>query len=176
MRVTPHIARNDSYWGSAVLAKLAQTPRYQVSQRKRKRVEEIFGCAKSVGRGRKLCYLGLERDRLWTEMTAVACNVVHLSNLAAVPTRSRGKMTGLDGPSGRRNLHAGHCQPELPVTPAQKPPRTTHWLSSFLLQHRASSQMSGGFSTLSQPRRCFGLRMLVPAVGANPHEPALNGF
>jgi transposase len=86
LRVTPHIARRDSWWGSAVLAKLAPTPGYQVSQRKRKRVEEIFGWAKTVGGCRKLRYLGLERNRLWTEMTAAAYNLVRMSNLAAVPT------------------------------------------------------------------------------------------
>jgi hypothetical protein len=49
-------------------------------------VEEIFGWAKTVGGGRKLRYLGLERNRLWTEMTAAAYNLVRMSNLAAVPT------------------------------------------------------------------------------------------
>jgi len=85
LRVTPHIARKDSYWGSAALAKLAQTPGYQVSQRKRKRVEEIFGWTKTVGGGRKLRYLGVERNRLWAEMTAAAYNLVRMSKLVAVP-------------------------------------------------------------------------------------------
>jgi transposase len=39
LRVTPHVAHRESFWGSSVLAKLAPTPEYQVSQRKRKRVE-----------------------------------------------------------------------------------------------------------------------------------------
>jgi transposase len=39
LRVTPHIARKDGYRGSPHLATLAQTPGYQVSQRKRMRVE-----------------------------------------------------------------------------------------------------------------------------------------
>jgi transposase len=86
LRVTPHIARKDGYWGSPHLAQLARTPGYQVSQRKRKRVEEIFGWTKTVGGGRKLRYLGVERNRLWAEMTAAAYNLVRMSNLAAVPT------------------------------------------------------------------------------------------
>jgi hypothetical protein len=52
-----------------------------VSQRKRNRVEEISGCAKTVGGGRRLRNLGLERKWLWTEMTAAAYNLVRLSNL-----------------------------------------------------------------------------------------------
>lgn len=54
LRVIPHVARRESLWGSSLLAKLALTPEYQVSQRKRKRVEEIFGWTKTVGAGRKL--------------------------------------------------------------------------------------------------------------------------
>ncbi|MGH7691979.1 MAG: IS5 family transposase [Candidatus Dormibacteria bacterium] len=84
-RVTPHIARKESLWGSSVLAKLAPTPGYQVSQRKRKRVEEIFGWTKTVGGGRKLRYKGLDRNRLWAEMTAAAYNRVRMSKLLAVP-------------------------------------------------------------------------------------------
>ncbi|HVD03259.1 MAG TPA: transposase, partial [Candidatus Dormibacteraeota bacterium] len=60
--VSPHIARKESFWGSAVLAKLAPTPGDQASQRKRKRVEEIFGCTKTVAGGRKLRYKGVERN------------------------------------------------------------------------------------------------------------------
>ena len=62
LKMVPHIARKESFWGSAVLAKLAPTPGYQVSQRKRKRVEEIFGWTKTVGGGRKLRYKGVDRE------------------------------------------------------------------------------------------------------------------
>ena len=86
LQVTPHRARRDSWWGGAVLAKLAPTSGYQMSQRKRKRVEEIFAWTKTVGGGRKLRYLGLEYNRLWTEVTAAAYHLVRTSNLAAVPT------------------------------------------------------------------------------------------
>ena len=82
MRVTPHVARRESYWGSALLARLATTPGYQVSQRKRKRVEEIFGWTKTVGGSRKLRYKGVERNRLWVEMTMAAYNLVRMGKLA----------------------------------------------------------------------------------------------
>ena len=85
LRVTPHIARKNSFWGSAVLAKLAPTPGYRVSQRKRKRVEEIFGWTKTVAGGRKLRYKRVERNRLWAEMTAAAYNLVRMSKLVPVP-------------------------------------------------------------------------------------------
>jgi hypothetical protein len=38
------------------------------------------------GRVRKLRYLGLERNRLWSEMTGAAYDLVRMSNLAAGPT------------------------------------------------------------------------------------------
>ena len=57
-----------------------------MSQRRRKRVEEIFGWAKTVGGGRKLRYLGVERNRLWAELTAATFKLFRMSDLVAVPT------------------------------------------------------------------------------------------
>ena len=81
LRVTPQVARRESCWGSALLARLATTPAYQVSQRKRKRVEEIFGWTKTVGAGRKLRYKGVARNQLWAEMTLAAYNLVRMGKL-----------------------------------------------------------------------------------------------
>ncbi|HUY53761.1 MAG TPA: IS5 family transposase [Candidatus Nanopelagicaceae bacterium] len=86
MGVAPHIAMRESWWANGHLARLQGTAGYQVSQRRRKRVEEIFGWAKTVGGGRKLRYLGVERNRLWVELTAAAFNLVRMSNLVAVST------------------------------------------------------------------------------------------
>ena len=41
---------------------------YRLSQRARKRVEEVFGWVKTVAGGRKLRYCGVERNRFWMEM------------------------------------------------------------------------------------------------------------
>ena len=57
-----------------------------MSRRRRKRAEEIFGWAKTVGGGRKLRYLGVERNRLRAELTAAAFKLVRMSDLVAVPT------------------------------------------------------------------------------------------
>jgi len=54
---------------------------YQISQRIRKRIEEIFGWIKTVGGGRKLRYKGLERNQLWAELTTAAYNLVRLAKL-----------------------------------------------------------------------------------------------
>jgi hypothetical protein len=52
--VTPHLAQNDKRrGGSAIDQRTTPHPGYEASQRKRKRVEEIFGWLKTVGLLRK---------------------------------------------------------------------------------------------------------------------------
>ena len=58
---------------------------YKVSQRLRKRVEEIFGWVKTAGGGRKLRYIGLARNGLWAELTATAYNLVRMAKLISQP-------------------------------------------------------------------------------------------
>jgi IS5 family transposase len=82
-RVTPHVAQNTSGRRSAIDARTTRHAGYPVSQRIRKRVEEIFGWWKTVGGGRKLRYLGIARNQLWAELTATAYNLVRMANLAA---------------------------------------------------------------------------------------------
>ncbi len=81
---TPHIAQNITpYRGSNIPYRIADTPGYGLSQRFRKRIEEIFGWFKTVGGMRKLRYVGVRRNRFWLEMTSSAYNLVRMGNLAA---------------------------------------------------------------------------------------------
>ena len=57
-RVTPHVARNTSRRRSAIDGRTTRHPGYAVSQRLRKRVEEIFGWMKTVGGLRRTRYRG----------------------------------------------------------------------------------------------------------------------
>jgi transposase len=79
MNITPHVARRQT---SKVDRRTIRHAGYQASQRIRKRVEEIFGWVKTVGGGRKLRYRGIERNRLWWELTAVAYNLLRMAKLA----------------------------------------------------------------------------------------------
>jgi transposase len=79
MKITPHVACRKT---SKVDRRTTRHPGYQVSQRIRKRIEEIFGWVKTVGGGRKLRYKGIERNQLWWELTAVAYNLVRMAKLA----------------------------------------------------------------------------------------------
>ena len=49
MNVTPHVAQNDTNRRSAIDQRTTHHDGYRVSQRKRKRIEEVFGWMKTVG-------------------------------------------------------------------------------------------------------------------------------
>ena len=82
MNITAHIAgKNASY--SSIDGRTTRHPGYVVSQRKRKRVEEIFGWLKTVGLMRKTKHRGVGRvGWMFTFATAVY-NLVRMRNLAA---------------------------------------------------------------------------------------------
>jgi transposase len=81
MEITPHIAQNDTNRRSAVDERTTRHAGYQVSQRKRKRIEEVFGWMKSIGLLRKLRHRGLERVGWMFTFTAAAYNLVRIRNL-----------------------------------------------------------------------------------------------
>ena len=85
MNVTPHVAQNQSGRRSAADDRTAGQLGYLVSQRMRKRVEGIFGWWKTVAGGRKLGYIGIQRNQLWAELTSAAYNHVRMANLCPVP-------------------------------------------------------------------------------------------
>ena len=80
--VTPQVAKHTNKRRSAIDGRVTGHRGYGISQRKRKRVEEIFGWIKTVGGGRKLRYLGVARNQLWAELTAAAYNLVRMARLA----------------------------------------------------------------------------------------------
>ena len=62
--LTPHAAQNTNGRSSAIDGRTTRQPGYAISQRIRKRVEEIFGWMKTVGGFRKTRYKGLDRTGL----------------------------------------------------------------------------------------------------------------
>ena len=83
--VTPHVAQNDRRRRSAVDGRTTRHAGYARSQRRRKLVEEVCGWIKTVGGGRKLRFVGLERNRCWLELTAAAYNLVRMARLQTAP-------------------------------------------------------------------------------------------
>jgi transposase len=80
--VTPHIAQTrDKRRRSAVDGRTVRHPGYSVSQRIRKRVEEIFGWAKTVACFRKTRFKGRDRTQLAAHFVAAAYNILRISKL-----------------------------------------------------------------------------------------------
>jgi hypothetical protein len=80
-QITPHVTQNTSGRRSAIDGRTTRHPGYAISQRIRKRVEEVFGWTKTVGGGRKLRYIGLERNQFWAELTTATYNLVRMVRL-----------------------------------------------------------------------------------------------
>ena len=80
-KVTPHVAQKKH---SAIDGRTTRHAGYQVSQQKRKRVEEIFGWLKTVGMLRKTRHKGLRRVGWVFTFAASAYNLVRMRTLAPV--------------------------------------------------------------------------------------------
>lgn len=88
--VTPHVAQNrNRKGGSTIDGRTTRHAGYAVSQRIRKRVEEIFGWMKTVGGFRKTRYRGLERTGLCGYLVGTAYNLVRMTRLLMKPTTLR---------------------------------------------------------------------------------------
>jgi transposase len=80
--VTPHVAQNTTRrGGSAIDGRTTRHPGYHLSQRVRKRVEEIFGWLKTVGGMRKTRFRGAARVGWMFTWALAAYNLVRMRNL-----------------------------------------------------------------------------------------------
>jgi transposase len=81
---TPHVAQNSANnRRSAIDARTTRHPVHVISLRLRKRIEEPFGWIKTIAGGRKLRYIGLQRNRAWFLMAGAAYNVIRIAALDA---------------------------------------------------------------------------------------------
>jgi transposase len=80
-KVTPHVAQKQK--GSAIDARTTRHPGYQISQRIRKRVEEIFGWLKTIGTLRKVKLRGQPNVESLFLFALSAYNLVRMRNLQA---------------------------------------------------------------------------------------------
>jgi transposase len=84
MHVTPHVAQNTGrLGGSAIDAKTTRHPGYAVSQRIRKKIEEIFGWIKTVGNFRRTRYKGTAKTQLAAYFVGSAFNLIRIAKLTA---------------------------------------------------------------------------------------------
>jgi transposase len=99
-KVTPHVARNTSGRRSAIDGRTTRHGGYAVSQRIRKRVEEIFGWMKTVGGFRRTRrYRGLDRTGLAGYLVATAYNLVRMAKLLTAPPPDRAPLAQAGWPT-----------------------------------------------------------------------------
>ena len=80
VQVTPHIAAKQVSY-TAIDGRTMRHPGYALSQRKRKRVEEIFGWLKTVGLMRKTRHRGVARVGWMFRFATAVYNLVRIRNL-----------------------------------------------------------------------------------------------
>jgi transposase len=82
-KIVPHVAANTKRkGGSAIDGRTTSHESYSVSQRIRKRIEEIIGWMKTVGGFRKTRYRGTDRTQLAAWWVGAAYNLVRMAKLA----------------------------------------------------------------------------------------------
>ena len=86
MKVTPHVAQNNTNRSSAIDGRTTQHPGYAISQKKRKRMEESFGWMKMIGLLRKVKLRGLEKVSWLFIFVAAVYNLYRLQRLEAQAT------------------------------------------------------------------------------------------
>ena len=85
MNVTPHVAQNTSRpGGSAIDARTTRHAGYEISQKRRKRIEECFGWLKDIALLRKLKHRGLFKVAWIFTFAAAAYNLVRMRKLIPI--------------------------------------------------------------------------------------------
>jgi Transposase DDE domain len=80
-RATPHVAQNIKGRRSAIDGRTTRHAGYEISQRKRKRIEEVFGWMKSAAGFRKTRHRGSARVGWMFTLNAAAYNLIRLPKL-----------------------------------------------------------------------------------------------
>ena len=80
-RIAPHIARIEGRNTPGLDRRTTRHDSYLVSQRKRRRVEEIFGWMKAIGGFRKTRFVGLAKTQLAGYLVGAAYNLLRMARL-----------------------------------------------------------------------------------------------
>jgi len=86
MKVTPHVAQNNTNRRSAIDGRTTQHAGYGISQKRRKRIEESFGWMKTIGMLKKVKLRGLEKVSWLFTFVAAVYNLYRLQRLEAQAT------------------------------------------------------------------------------------------
>ena len=83
-KVTPHVSKKRKY--SAIDGRTTRHGGYVVSQRFRKRIEEVFGWFKTVGGIRRTRYRGMAKNQMAAYFVGAAYNLIRMTKLKELPT------------------------------------------------------------------------------------------
>jgi hypothetical protein len=81
LNITPHVAQNTTNRSSAIDARTTRHTGYGISQQKRKRTEEPFGWAKTIGGLARPMLRGIARSRFKFTLTMAAYDLIRLPKL-----------------------------------------------------------------------------------------------
>jgi len=84
LNVTPHVAQNTTNRASAIDGRTTSHPGYEISQQKRKRVEEPFGWGKTIGGLARPMLRGVRKLDFKFTLTMAAYDLIKLPRLIAV--------------------------------------------------------------------------------------------
>ena len=89
LKVTPHVAQNTKRsGGSAIDERTTRHAGYEISQKKRKRIEESFGWLKTIALMRKVRHRGIHKVGWVFTFAAAAYNLVRMRNLLSPAVQS----------------------------------------------------------------------------------------
>ena len=82
-RIAPHIARIEGRNTPGLDGRTSRHESFRVSQRKRKRIEEIFGWMKTIGGLRKSRFIGFAKNQMAAHLTGAAYNLIRMARLCS---------------------------------------------------------------------------------------------
>lgn len=80
-QIAPHIAQIQGRCAPGLDARTTRHESYAISQRKRKRIEEIFGWIKTVGGLRKTRFVGIAKTQLAAYLVGAAYNLLRMAKM-----------------------------------------------------------------------------------------------
>jgi transposase len=87
LKVTPHVAQNTGRrGGSAIDGRTTRHRGYVISQKFRKRIEEVFGWLKTTGQFRQTRYRGITKIDWYFTLAVTAYNLIRMQNLGVCAT------------------------------------------------------------------------------------------
>lgn len=82
-RIVPHVARIEGRKTPGLDGRTTRHDSYRLSQRNRKRIEEIFGWMKTIGGLRKSRFIGFAKNQMAAHLTGAAYNLIRMARLCS---------------------------------------------------------------------------------------------